>query len=221
MEQKTQKWNRWVQVLREQITRLVRSNYIYAETRKIVVENSAINNSNLFYDWLTRNYVDATLMGIRRQLDEHPDCISLIKLLRDLQINNTLLTREKHLALYLKDMQALGHNTFDILAGKDLNVFPKKILEIDLQQLEKIKALHNEFIDRRVAHYEKVSEVQSLGTFQDLDNAVLIFENIFQKYFLLLTANSTKLLPIPQYDWTSIFEQPWLPNTSREMGQDK
>nr|WP_290226542.1 hypothetical protein [Trichocoleus desertorum] len=221
MEQKTQKWNRWVQVLREQITRLVRSNYIYAETRKIVVENSAINNSNLFYDWLTRNYVDATLMGIRRQLDEHPDCISLIKLLRDLQINNTLLTREKHLALYLKDMQALGHNTFDILADKDLDVFPEKILEIDLQQLEKIKALHKEFTDRRVAHYEKVSEVPSFGTFQDLDDAISILGNIFQKYFLLLTASSIELLPIPQYDWTSIFKQSWLPNIAKEMEQNE
>ncbi|MEP0872513.1 hypothetical protein NDA01_22100 [Trichocoleus desertorum AS-A10] len=221
MEQKIQKWNRWVQILREQITRLVQSNYIYAETRKIVVENSAINNSNLFYDWLTRNYVDATFMGIRRQLDDHSDCISLIKLLRDLQINSTLLTREKHLALYSKDMHTLGHNAFDILAGKDLNVFPEKTLEIDLRQLEKIKALHKEFIDRRIAHYEKVSEVQSLSTFQDLDDAISILENIFQKYFLLLTASSTKLLPIPQYDWTSIFKQSWLPNITKEMEQDE
>ncbi|MBW4488331.1 MAG: hypothetical protein KME12_11135 [Trichocoleus desertorum ATA4-8-CV12] len=220
MEQKIQKWNKWLQVLRQEITKLIQSNYIYAETREIVIANPDINNSNIFYDWLTRNYVCTTLMGIRRQLDEHSDSISLVKFLRDLQINNTLLTRKRHLTLYSKDMQSLGNNIFNKLAGESSNLFPKESIEFDLHRLEKIKDVHSRLIDRRIAHYEKIAKVPSDGTFQDLNNDIAIFEEIFKNYFLLLTANDIELLPVLQYDWLFIFKQSWLPANNKELSKD-
>jgi hypothetical protein len=189
---------------------LVWSDDLYKEIREIVATNPAINIGNKFYDWLTRNYVHTTLMGLRRQLDRHRDAISLCKLLDDMQVNSNLLTREYHLSLYAKDMRILGERTFDQLSGDGQDTYPKEKLEADLQRLKEIDALHKEFIDRRLAHYDKATRLGTLSTMQDLYDAVGDVEKMVIKYHLLLKAETVRLLPIIQYDWKAIFRSPWI-----------
>jgi hypothetical protein len=208
--QKYTKWLRWLETISHEVTLLVWSNNLYKEIREIVAANPAINTGNKFYDWLTRNYVHTALMGLRRQLDRHKDAISLRKLLDDMQVNCSLLTREHHLSLYAKEMRILGVRTFDQLSGAGRNTYPKEKIEADQQRLEEIDALHKEFIDRRIAHYDKVNRLGTLPTFQELYDAVDDVEKTVIKYHLLLKAETVLLLPITQYDWKVIFQSPWI-----------
>ena len=208
--QKYTKWLRWLATISHEVTLLVWSGNLYKEMREIVAANPAINRGNKFYDWLTRNYVHTALMGLRRQLDRHRDAISLRKLLDDMQVNYSLLTREYHLSLYLNDMRILGERTFDQLSGEGQDIYPQEKIEADLQRLEEIDALHKEFIDRRIAHYDKVNRLGTLPTFQELYDAVNDMEKTVIKYHLLLKAETVRLLPITQYDWKVIFRSPWL-----------
>lgn len=160
-------------------------------------------------------------MGIRRQLDSGRDTVSLINLLNDMKTYCRLLTRKQHLTLYKEGRKSSGDSAFDSLSGEATNVFPVKRLEQDLQELEKIQNLHKTYIDRRIAHYDKIGQVQNLGTFQDLDNAVASFEQMVIRYSLLLMAQHvSSLLPVPQYDWKLIFRQPWILDTGDVVGED-
>lgn len=198
--QKIEKWKKWLITISNEVRDLVRSCKIYSEIRQIVTSNPRINTSNLFYDWITRNYVDATLMGIRRQLDDHCDSVSLKNLLSDMKNNLDLLSRERHLALYSEERLCLGNKGFDSLAGEGINNFPLERLEQDIEQLEKIRSLHKTYVDRRIAHYDKVRKVEVIGTFKDLDNAVSSLEEIVSRYDLLIRANyMPSLLPLPTY----------------------
>ena len=107
-------------------------------------------------------------------------------------------------------MRILGERTFDQLSGEGQDIYPQEKIEADLQRLEEIDALHKEFIDRRIAHYDKVNRFGTLPTFQELYDAVDDMEKTVIKYHLLLKAETVRLLPITQYDWKVIFRSPWL-----------
>jgi hypothetical protein len=156
--QKVEKWtNRWLPTIRGEVTLLVFSNNVYSEISKAVIDNPNLNVANPFYNWLTRNYLHTTLMGVRRQVDQHNDAISLFKLLQDMKNNCSLLTRTNFLGLYENDpiwMEA-ANDAFDDLAGNGLEVFPVEKLDADIERLNQIDCLYKEYIDRRIAHYDK------------------------------------------------------------------
>ncbi|PZO44182.1 MAG: hypothetical protein DCF19_02990 [Pseudanabaena frigida] len=213
-ELKLQKWVKWLEVIKSEVSDLAWSSSIYFDTREIIISNPVVNTGNRFYSWMNRNYVHATLMGIRRQLDTHRDAVSLVKLLTDMKGNYDFLTREQHLQLYSPEMKRIGNKTYDDLAGKSANVFPIEKIEENLQQLLEIERLHKDYVDRRIAHYDKKENIETIGTYQDLYDAVVVFEEIVVKYYLLLKATSIKLLPTPNYDWKNIFKQSWISNLS-------
>lgn len=107
-------------------------------------------------------------------------------------------------------MIILGERIFDQLSGEGRNTYPKEKIEADQHRLKEIDDLHKEYIDRRIAHYDKVNRVGTLPTIQDLYNAVDDVEKTVIKYHLLLTAQTIRLLPYPQYDWKAIFRSPWI-----------
>jgi len=227
-EQKLKKWVKWLEIIKSEVSELVWSSSIYSETREIIISNPVVNTGNRFYSWMNRNYVHATLMGIRRQLDTHRDAVSLVNLLTDMKENCNFLTREYHLKqvylLYPSEMhihvQRVGNKTYDDLAGKAANVFPVDKIEDDLQQLLKIDHLHKNYVDRRIAHYDKRENIETIGTYQDLYDAVVVFEEIVVKYYLLLKATTTILLPVPDYDWKDIFKQSWISDLSNLEVED-
>jgi hypothetical protein len=96
------------------------------------------------------------------------------------------------------------------LPGETTQEFLSRYLAADLQRLQAIEALHKEFIDRRLAHYDKATRLGTLPTMQELYGAVGDVEKMVIKYHLLLKAETVRLLPITQYDWKAIFRSPWI-----------
>ena len=214
VDPKIKKWSGWLKNhVTPEVSQLLWSSNIYAETRLIASSNPAINTSNRFYEWIDRNYVDTTLMGIRRQLDDHKDAASLKKLLSDMKENYHLLTRKRYLGLYSEEMQNVGNKDYDNLAGESVNTFPVEKLEKDLNKLEDINNLHKTYIDKRLAHHQKITTLNPMGTYQDLDDAIIIFKEITVRYYLLLLAETIELFTSPKRDWKSIFSQAWIVGT--------
>ena len=217
VDPKIKKWSGWLKnhIAPEVIQLLCQSN-IYAETRQIVINNPAINTGNRFYEWIDINYVHTTLMGIRRQLDEgskHNKVASLKSLLLDMKENYNLLNRKRYLERYSDEMQSVGNKDYDNLAGESVNLFPVEKLEKDLNKLEDINNLHKTYIDKRLAHHEKITTLNPMGTYQDLDDAIMIFKEITVRYYLLLFATTIELITIPERDWKNIFSQAWIVGT--------
>lgn len=217
-DKKIQKWKNQLQVIREEVSNLVWSVDIYSETRQIVTDNPKISTGNRFYEWIMRNYVHATLMGIRRQVDTDRETICLESLLYDMKKYCHLLNRERHIALYDPEMRSLGDRTFDNLAGKTKDIFPVEMLEQDLRKLEQIRSLHKKYIDKRICHHDKVKEIEEIGTFQDLDDAVLILEKIVRSYYLLILAQDLNMRTNPDCDWKMIFKQTWISDANAVSG---
>ncbi|HIK13923.1 MAG TPA: hypothetical protein IGS53_01260 [Leptolyngbyaceae cyanobacterium M33_DOE_097] len=209
--QKVEKWAKWLRVIHAEVSVLAESAAIYSEIRQVVIDNPRINKSNQFYEWMTKNYVDTTLIRIRRLLDRDKNTVSLSNLLSEMRENLHFLSRERHLSLYLEGMRSTGEAIFDELAGKDVNGFPVKQLREDLDCLEQIRAVHGRYTDKRIAHYDKTKGVEPLGTFQDFDEAVACFEEILKRYNLLLTAHLIPSLYVLRPSWKEIFKEVWIP----------
>ena len=119
MDPKICKWVRWLDRIEEELTLLVWSKSIYLELHEIIAKNPQIDHGNRFWDWISKNYVESSLMGIRRQIDKDPQTISLFNLIRDIEENSTLLTREFHNSLYGADWKSYSDELFGKLAGTD------------------------------------------------------------------------------------------------------
>ncbi|GBO55211.1 hypothetical protein APA_3261 [Pseudanabaena sp. lw0831] len=216
VDPKIEEWTVWLEDhIIPEVSKLLWSSNIYAETRQIVINNPAINTGNHFYEWIDRNYVHTTLMGIRRQLDKrgkHSKVASLKSLLSDMKENYHLLTRKRYLELYSEEMQNVANKDYDNLAGESVNIFPVDKLEKYLNKLEDINNLHKTYIDKRLAHREEITTLNPMGTYQDLDDAIIIFKEITIRYYLLLSAKTIELFS-PNRDWKNIFSQAWIAGT--------
>jgi hypothetical protein len=211
-EDRTSKWKRWLNDLRDEVSQLLISREVYIEVRNIVAANPAVRTNNRLITWMTWNYVQGMLIGVRRLVDSRTDTISLVRLLREMEMHSDLLTREAHVQLYSEDdTEWQAHGTFDNLAGEGASAYPRDKLLNDRERLlvlwKKLKPLAN----KRIAHLDEAKNVGSLPKYQDLDDIVDEIERQVKHYCLLIEARDyVSLQPVPQYDWKAIFRVPWL-----------
>jgi hypothetical protein len=207
-------WSTDLDRIREEVIELAWSATIYERVRAMVAANPAINIQHHFHNWLSRNYVDAQLIGIRRQLDRDPRSISLFNLVTSMAGHSRQLTRTAHVSLYRDGMERLGHRTFDRLAGPGKTTYPLARLNAAIRALEKIRATHGRYVNKRLAHSDRSALTGPLPTYRDLNNAVMKLQKLVIHYHLLFTAQGYRsLVPVSDYDWQNIFRQPWLPPT--------
>lgn len=81
--QKLEQWNRWLQVIYEDMAQQAASRAVFRETAAIIAANPNIPKENDFLDFLEQWYVDSIFMGLRRQLKVSADSVSLVRLLSD------------------------------------------------------------------------------------------------------------------------------------------
>jgi len=78
-------WDSWLAKIHHDVRRLLELRYIFWEVGKIVNANPRIQRTSSFYGWMGATYSAAVPIGIRRQLDEHPDSLSLARLLSEIE----------------------------------------------------------------------------------------------------------------------------------------
>jgi hypothetical protein len=109
-----EKWNKWLYTIYNDFLRISTIQHIYIELQEIIDKNSNIQVGNLFYWWMDNVYIDSVVMGIRRQLDTKK-YISLIRLLKEVKDNTTVISRKRFVSLWDANRRDRGNRTFILI----------------------------------------------------------------------------------------------------------
>lgn len=185
MTEKLDKWDRWLQVIYEDMRQQATSRTVFRETAAIIVANPLIPKESDFLDFLEQWYVDATVMGFRRQIKIHPDSVSLAGLLDDIAANAELLSRQRFISLYPEGEHSRAHSAFDKHVAPGAAHVDATAVRADLDKLRQLAARCEQYADRLVAHRDRRG-LQAVPTFRELNDAVDFSEGLLQRYYLLL-----------------------------------
>jgi len=224
MDDRFNKWNKWIDIIRSEITDLSINRNIFWEVQDIIKNNPKIQKPSSFYEFLVHIYVASALMGIRRQVKIDENSISFARLQKEICHTPEILSRKRFFNLYKgssveKIAKRMGSTVekfvsrdFDKFAGKIGNHVDPELIKLDFEELKSKAQKCEKYADRRVAHFDK-QPMSNIPTFEDLDNCIDVLEKLLKKYYLLFRAGSlASILPVSQnkYDWKAIFKEAWI-----------
>jgi len=218
------KWNKWIDVIRSEITDLSFNRNIFREVQDIIKNNPKIQKPSSFYEFLVNIYITSALMGVRRQVKIDEDSISFAKLQKEIYHTPEILSRKRFFDLYKgttverfaksigSTVEQFDSRDFDKFAGKRGIYVDPELIKLDFEKLKSKAQKCEKYADRRVAHFDKRG-MDSIPTFADLDNCIDFLEILMKKYYFLFRAGHLSILPVSQnkYDWKAIFKEIWLP----------
>ena len=233
--QKLEKWLEWMKTIHDDILALVKDTSMFWEIQDIIRGNSRIQKPNAFYSYLARTYLSHALAGLRRQTKLQKDSISFVRLLEEIAKNPQELSRDyfnsRHPHSNGPDLDQVvgkpGLEAVGIVDASQLKEIIKmddfaqyadasgvyvcsQMVKDDKTRLESEVKKHVEYVDKRIAHWDK-REPKVVPTFGELDNCIKLLDQTYVKYHLLFHAESMDtLMPTYQYEWKSIFCEPWL-----------
>ncbi len=233
---KLKKWLKWMETIQSEIQKLLRDTNMFWEVQDIIRENPRIQKPSAFYRYLGRTYLSHALSGLRRQIKPQKDSISFVGLLEDIAKNPEELSRSYYRSLCaypdgpeMSQIEMEGREELEEVGitetsqQKNLikddfarcadasgeHVCPKMVKD-DLKRLKSAVEKHEEFADKRIAHWDK-GEPDVVPTFGELDDCIKLLDKTYVKYHLLFYAESIDtLMPTYQYEWKTIFLEPWL-----------
>jgi len=223
-------WSDWVEKIHHETVSLAHNRQMFRRIAEMFNENKRLRKvGGGIWDWLSRNYVAAAAMSLRRELDKRAGAKNLRHLLHDIEGRPTVLSRERYEAMWplngadskAREFQAMqrdrSFNRFQLVKNprdSALDHIDPNMVKADLNNLsaetEKVRA----YIEKAVAHRME-SPVASV-TFDEFDAAVDAVQKMIKKYYLLLTQTSVaRFEPVPQCDIDAPFRFPWLPAKRR------
>ena len=219
MNERFAKWNRWLEIIYDQVTDLDVYRHIFWEVQNIIKNNQRIQKPSSFYTFLGTSYVALAVMGVRRQIKQGRQSIAFARLLQEIIDTPHVLSRERFVALYTGSVVShFADRDFDQFSGNGKEHIDPNIVKQDLEKLKKLGLKCEEFADKRIAHYDERAP-SNLPTFNELDACIDYLEELLKKYWLLFRAAALlSVLPTWQYDWKEIFQEPWL-SPHLEVGQ--
>ncbi|MBE3128544.1 MAG: hypothetical protein IMZ60_02575 [Actinobacteria bacterium] len=229
MDDKFNKWNKWIDVILSEITRLSIDRNIFWEVQEIIKNNPKIQKPSKFYNFLRNIYTASALMGVRKQVKIDKDSISFARLLQEICDTPKILSKKRFFANYkgstVEKIAKLMESTveefesrnFDQFVGKTVNYVDPELIELDLKKLKLEAQKCEEYADRRVAHFDK-KVICNIPTYEELDSCIDYLEILMKKYYLLFRASHlNSILPVSQdkYDWKAIFKEVWIPKLNQ------
>ena len=213
MNQKFEKWEKWLETIRVEVTDLVRSKHIFWKLGDIVKNNPKIQKPNSFYKFAGETYFAYAVMGIRRQIKPHKDSVSFAGLLQEIIEMPCVLSRKRFVALYERGAQfEANHDFTEFAQGKAEHIDPD-IVQRNLHKLQELARAVEDLADRQFAHYDK-RPAKKVPSFGELDDCIDFLAELTEKYWLLFKAADIRndWVPTPVEDcWEEIFRQPWIP----------
>ncbi len=188
------------------------SNYMFRLLRAVFTVNRLLAQSGGFLvNWIVANYVDSTLMLLRRELDRQEGTESLLQLLYDMIDHPTVVTRARFVARWPAG-RWLADNAFSEYAGSSTaeHIAPDMI-RADLARLEEAEALRVH-AERTRAHRTPQQGIDDRGmTFEELHKALLTVRSVVGKYREVLGVGSmTQWQPVAQFNPIEPFLHPWV-----------
>jgi hypothetical protein len=217
LKQKVQlrrKWRRWLKIIDNDLGWLLTSHDIFNEVKKIMKANKKIQSPALFYRWIKDNYAARVAIGIRRLVDSDKRAISLYRLIEDISQNRHAITRNYYIGRYrnkrsIKD--GLADKDFNNFANKGELLINEKKLDRDMKGLKRETERIKIFANKWVAHYDLKHRIRRMPTFEDVEKAMKVIDDIRMKYHLLLTRSCMRTCkPIIPYDCKEPLRHAWI-----------
>lgn len=217
---KRNRWSRYIRRAEQQVIALLdyrRWNSIF-ET--VVNSNPNLDAGNAILQYFRRIYGDYATMAIRRLAKPHDDAFSLLELVDDIATNPGLIRLDDMIEGYKEphpdgtryddEMAArLARSTLAPYADQSGDVFDPAVAQADAQRLRDATEKIIAFADGAVAHDDR--NPPEAITFNDINKAIDVIEEIARKYILLLTGYSfLRLTPYDQTNAVRVFRAPWI-----------
>jgi hypothetical protein len=219
-DSKIEKWRRWAERIRTEVIEEVFTNRAaHRAWLEVVVEaNDRIPGSDILDYWVG-NYHRSQAVAVRRQIDLDDRSISLGRLLRELEQDRGLLTREWYVGQFHWGQQGLGSDGFDVWAyldpdrpGRTESGHELSALRIrhDIERLDTAAANIKHHVNKVIAHSNRTRPTTS-PTVANLDAAIDVLGEVFTSYYcLLMLRGLVRLDAVPQYDRLAPFRLAWI-----------
>lgn len=211
---KLKKWLRWMKVIRKDVGMLLRDTNMFWEVQDIIRANPRIQKPGTFYRYLGRTYLSHALAGLRRQIKPNKDSISLVGLLKELAEIPEELSFKYYCSILsgttTDQMEAIIKGDFKKYADASGTYVCPQMVKADRDGLKSAVEACEGFADKRIAHWDK-DEPEDVPTFGELDECIKLLDKTYVKYHVLFYAEwMDTLMPTYQYNWKSVFLEPWL-----------
>ncbi len=214
-EQVSQGWH-------HQLFRLVRAVFVNNQT--------LLDQGGFLFKWMADNYVDASLMLVRRELDKQAGTENLRNLLEDIIGHREVLTRARYVAQWPAGLVHLADGAFDLFSPAKVCGSPHadyidpKVVKADLDRAIAAADRVRVYAEKTRAHRTPEQGLRGPITFRDLHQALVDIRSIVGNYYALLTLMSvTEWEPVAQYDTIAPFTRAWVTDAAavaRAAGED-
>lgn len=161
-------------------------------------------------------YATTQATSIRRQVDTRRGTISFWRLLDDIARHPAVMTRERHVGLWLHNdgddeiWRAEANQNYDRFADAGNETVPRPRTIADRQRLQELAEPVTRHVNEAIAHTAD-EERQDVPTYADLNAAIDEIGAMLQKYSSLLRATMLPILtPVHQDDWKAPFRVAWI-----------
>ena len=166
------------------------------------------SGSGFFVDMMRPTYADAQVMAVRR-LTEAPKRRSLMQLIRQMQTNVSVFTRDRYMAsasaMLGEDLDVeFANANFSHLAGGDVDVVPKSVIVAIGTDLSKSCADVVTYANKVVAH---LTDEESRLTFGGLDKAIEGIGDAYSRIGVLLEGSYNFPDPVVSPEWQAAFQE--------------
>ena len=206
-----EKWTGWIERVYDETVTLFAYRSFYRGVTEMTQANDEIPPSS-FFDALGAWYATTQAMGVRRQMDVGTDAVSLAKLVTNMADHPQVMTRERFLSLWGHEehWRRRGNEQYDRYAGDGAETIAAERYRADLDRFQETARPIKDYVDRLVAHNDQ-RQLTRLPTYEDLNAAIELLEEMLNKYMVLLKATSVPSAdPVHQQEWRAAFRVPWL-----------
>lgn len=216
IDQRRDRARAWLKTIRADVQDLIIDVYIFWQLQEIIRRNPRLSAARShFFHWMMAAHVEATVIGIRRQVKNDRRSISLRRLLEEFANYPEIVSRTHHVRICMDLSSSLPRRfherTFDRFAGPGAPNGSPATVRLRIVRLQVLAANLERFADRRLAHYDQRGTLGQKPTFREIDACLAFFEREIKRYTMLLEGISeSTLLPTFQYDWQEIFTYPWI-----------
>jgi hypothetical protein len=218
-------WSRWIERAYDEAKRQAWRHRVFRMIRGIYEQNDQLrDDGGFFLMWAANNYVAASGMALRRELDSQHGVENLYHLLKEMHSRPSVISRRRFKSTWGVMETSNDHlkadRAFDRLAivrdQGDPNadhIDPASVAE-DLAKLNELDDLLA-YIQTTLAHRVPERPNASIPTFGDFHNATkAVQERIGFYYAVIKHVSIGEFEPMPQFNVFKAFESPWIPDRS-------
>lgn len=217
MDQKFEKWERWIVAIYNDFVEVFFNRHIFWEVQAIIKNNPELESykPNWFNVFLGQTYFDYAVSAIRRQVKYQKDSFLLAELLEDIIRTPSVLSRKRFVKQFVYLYPAAEKRAKDLFdekfAGECVDHIDPLIVCQDLCKLKAYSTIVEKFADDRVSHLGKRKLIE-IPTFKALDDCIDCLTELIQKYYLLFKAVDLgdDLSVDFTDDWKEIFYKQWI-----------